>query len=87
MFAVKPRNLSLSEKEDSSHARGIEPHSRAVGLRIVLKYFSVFSVLCSMAPVARRANPQDFADRLDPEGVAMLIDEGPQDFRRRSSSA
>jgi hypothetical protein len=43
--------------------------------------------LCSMAPVARRGNPQDLADRLDPEGVAMLIDEGLQDFRRQSSSA
>jgi hypothetical protein len=29
-----------------------------------------------MASVARRGNPQDLADRLDPEGVAMLIDEG-----------
>lgn len=28
------------------------------------------------ASVARRGNPQDLADRLDPEGVAMLIDEG-----------
>ncbi|SIT37516.1 hypothetical protein BN2475_120072 [Paraburkholderia ribeironis] len=25
-----------------------------------------------MASVARRGNPQDLADRLDPEGVAML---------------
>jgi hypothetical protein len=43
--------------------------------------------LCSMASVTRRGNPQDLADRLDPEGVAMLIDEGLQDFRRQSSSA
>jgi hypothetical protein len=42
---------------------------------------------CCITPVARRGNPQDLADRLDPEGVAMLIDEGLQDFRRRSSSA
>src|SRR6185312_9836749 len=38
-------------------------------------------------PIARRGNPQDLADRLDPEGVAMLIYKGLQDFRRRSSSA
>ncbi len=43
--------------------------------------------LGSMAPVTRRGNPQDLADRLDPEGVAMLIDEGFQDLIRRSSSA
>jgi hypothetical protein len=42
--------------------------------------------LCSMAPVAGRGNPQVLANRLDPEGGAMLIDEGLQDFRRRSSS-
>ena len=40
-----------------------------------------------MASVARRGDPQDLADRLDPEGVAMLIDEGLQDLKRRSSSA
>jgi len=40
-----------------------------------------------MTPIARRGNPQDLADRLDPEGAAMLIEEGLQDFRRRSSSA
>ncbi|CAG9266242.1 hypothetical protein BDI4_970025 [Burkholderia diffusa] len=40
-----------------------------------------------MASVARRGNPQNLADRLDPEGVAMLIDEGLQDLNRRSSSA
>ncbi len=39
------------------------------------------------ASVARRGNPQDLADRLDPEGVAMLIDEGLQDLKRRSSFA
>ncbi|MDN8071398.1 hypothetical protein QZN19_33175, partial [Burkholderia vietnamiensis] len=37
-------------------------------------------VMRSMASVARRGNPQDLADRLDPEGVAMLINEGLQDF-------
>src|SRR3990167_4980164 len=30
---------------------------------------------------------QHFADRLDPEGLSMLINEVVQDFRRRSSSA
>jgi hypothetical protein len=30
---------------------------------------------------------QYLADRLDPEGVAMLVDEISQDFSRRSSSA
>jgi hypothetical protein len=43
--------------------------------------------LCSVAPIARRGNPQDCADRLDPEGAAMLIDKGLQDFVRRSNSA
>lgn len=43
--------------------------------------------LRSMAPVTRRGNPQNLADRLDPECVAMLIDEGFQDLIRRSSSA
>ncbi|MBR8313373.1 hypothetical protein KDW36_09195 [Burkholderia dolosa] len=31
------------------------------------------ATLCRLAPVARRGNPQDRADRLDPEGVAMPI--------------
>ena len=43
--------------------------------------------LYGITPVARRGNPQDLADRLDSEGVAMLIDKGLQDFNRRSSSA
>lgn len=30
---------------------------------------------------------QDIAERLDPEGVAMLVDEVPQDLSRRSNSA
>lgn len=45
------------------------------------------SKLCSMTSVTRRGNLQDLADRLDPKGVAMLIDEGLQDLNRRSSSA
>ncbi len=40
-----------------------------------------------MARVARRGNLQDFADRPDPERVAMLIDKRLQDFSRRSSPA
>jgi len=32
--------------------------------------------LCCMAPITRRSNPQDLADRLTPEGVTMLIDKG-----------
>jgi hypothetical protein len=42
--------------------------------------------LCGMAPVPRRGNSQDLADRLDPEGDATLINKGLQDFSRRSSS-
>lgn len=38
-------------------------------------------------PVARRGDLQDLADRLDPEGTAMLVDEIPQDFSRLPSSA
>lgn len=34
-------------------------------------------------PVARRGDLQDPADRLDPEGGKMLVDEIPQDFSRR----
>ncbi|KVT03825.1 hypothetical protein WT24_25655 [Burkholderia sp. MSMB1078WGS] len=49
--------------------------------------FRRIAKLCCMASVARRGNPQDLADRLDPEGVAMLINEGLQDLKRRSSSA
>ena len=37
--------------------------------------------------IARRGNLQNLADRLDPEGVAVLINKRPQDLMRRSSSA
>jgi hypothetical protein len=40
-----------------------------------------------MPPISRRGNLQDLADRLDPMGIAMLVDEIPQDLSRRSSSA
>jgi len=40
-----------------------------------------------MLPVTGRGDPQDAADRLDPETVTMLINKGPQDLVRRSSSA
>src|SRR5450830_1339501 len=40
-----------------------------------------------MSPIRRRGNLQDLAERLDPIGITMLVDEGSQDFSRRSSSA
>jgi hypothetical protein len=40
-----------------------------------------------MPPISRRGDLQDFADRLDPEGASMGVDEVPQDLSRRSSSA
>jgi hypothetical protein len=40
-----------------------------------------------MAPVARRGDLQHFANRLDPIGLAVLINKIPQDLSRRSSSA
>jgi hypothetical protein len=40
-----------------------------------------------MAPIRRRGELQNAADRLDPELVAMFINEGFDHFRRRSSSA
>ncbi len=49
--------------------------------------FGRITKLRSMASVARRRNPQDLADRLAPEGGAMLINEGLQDLKRRSSSS
>jgi hypothetical protein len=35
----------------------------------------------------RRGDLQDLADRLDPKGITVLVDERHQDFSRRSSSA
>ena len=40
-----------------------------------------------MKSVTRRGNLQRFANGLDPKGVTVLIDKGPQDLIRRSSSA
>ena len=40
-----------------------------------------------MSSISRRGNLQDLAERLDPEGIAMLVDEVLQDLSRRSSSA
>lgn len=37
-------------------------------------------------PIRRRGNLQDLAERLDPKGSAMLVNEALQDFSRRSSS-
>lgn len=45
--------------------------------------FGQIAKLRSMASVARRRNPQNLVDRLDPKGVAMLIDEGLQELSRR----
>src|SRR5690606_25062272 len=45
------------------------------------------ALLGGVAPIARRGDLQHLADRLDPVGLSMLIDEALQDFRRRSSSA
>ena len=40
-----------------------------------------------MAPVRRRGDLHDAADRLDPKALVMLVDEALQDLMRRSSSA
>jgi hypothetical protein len=40
-----------------------------------------------MPSMCRRGDLQDLAERLDREGIAMLVDEVPQDLSRRSSSA
>ncbi len=40
-----------------------------------------------MTSIPGRGNLQDLADRLDPESIAMLVDQIPQDLNRRSSSA
>lgn len=40
-----------------------------------------------MSSICRWGDLQDLAERLDPEGIAMLVDEVLQDLSRRSSSA
>ena len=40
-----------------------------------------------MTPVRRRGDLHGATDRLDPELLAMLVDEGLQDLMRRSSFA
>jgi hypothetical protein len=42
---------------------------------------------CGMVSIPGRGDLQNLADRLDPVGISMSIDKGPQDFKRRSSSA
>jgi hypothetical protein len=42
---------------------------------------------CCMTPISRRGDSQDSANRLDPKAAAVVIDEGPNHFKRRSSSA
>lgn len=39
-----------------------------------------------MFSIRRRADLQYLADRLDPKGVTVLVDEVPQDLSRRSST-
>jgi hypothetical protein len=45
------------------------------------------ALLGGMATITRRGDLQHSADRLDPEGIAMLVDEFDQDLSLRSSSA
>ena len=40
-----------------------------------------------MSSVSRRDNLQDLAERLDPEGIALLVNKGSHNFSRRSSYA
>ena len=46
-----------------------------------------FALECGMPPISRRGDLQGLADRLDPDGLAVPIDERPQDFNRWSNSA
>ena len=48
--------------------------------------FVGFSQQRCMASIRRRDNLQDLAERLDPERIAMLVDEVLQDLSRRSVS-
>ncbi len=41
----------------------------------------------SMGMIGRRGDRQNLADRLDPVGLAMIVDEGDHGLNRRSSSA
>ncbi len=74
------------------HLHVLVPHSRDLRLqRVVAAGASAAPLRLAttrrMASIAQRGDLQDLADRLDPEGVAMGIDEVPQDLSRRSSSA
>ena len=40
-----------------------------------------------MSVIGRRGDRQDFADRLDPMRLAVIVDEGDHGLNRRSSSA
>ncbi len=57
----------------------VTPHSLATLFRIAPQG--------NVAPVTRRGNLQLPADRLDPEGITVFVDERSQDWNRRSSSA
>jgi hypothetical protein len=61
-------------------------HQACIALRATRAQRRVALTGC-MAPVRRRGDLQDATDRLDPELLAMLVDEGLQDLMRRSSSA
>jgi hypothetical protein len=48
---------------------------------------STWQLACGLPVITRRGDRQNPADRLDPERVAVVIDDIDQDLSRRSSSA
>jgi len=66
------------------HGKGGKPRVVPLGAGTALGRVALFGCVAS---VTRRGNLQDFADRLDSVGAAMLVNEVPQDLSRRSSSA
>ena len=61
-------------------------HQRLVASSASAALFRAATKGC-VPSVSRRGNLQNLADRLNPVGVAVLVDEVPQDLSRRSSSA
>ncbi len=49
--------------------------------------FERITLQSSSPPVTRRGDLQNFADRLDPKGASVRVNETRQDLSRRSSSA